>query len=80
MNLSDLSQLQNLPLFNSPWFPLLLVWSMFWKGLALWRAAKGGEKVWFVFLFLINTLGILDIIYLILTRPVKETPLVDSQK
>ncbi|MCL5004292.1 MAG: DUF5652 family protein [Patescibacteria group bacterium] len=69
MNLSDLSNLQNIPLFNSPYFPLLLVWSLFWKGLALWRAAGNREKVWFIFLFLINTLGILDIVYLILTKP-----------
>ena len=69
VNLSDFSQLQNLPLFNSPIFPLLLVWSLIWKGLAMWRAAKNGEKAWFVFLFLINTFGILDIIYLVLTRP-----------
>jgi hypothetical protein len=72
MNVSDLSQLQNLPLFSSPWFPLLLAWSLFWKGLALWRAAKAGEKIWFVLLFMINTFGILDIIYLVLTRPTKS--------
>jgi len=54
--------------FNSPWFLLVLAWSLFWKGLALWRSAHKGEKVWFVFLFVVNTLGILDIIYLLLTR------------
>ena len=72
MNLSDLSQIQNLPLFNSPYFPLLILWSLIWKGLALWRAANNREKVWFILLFVVNTFGILDIIYLILTRPAKE--------
>ena len=72
VNLSDLSQIQNLPLFNSPYFPLLILWSLIWKGLALWRAANNREKVWFILLFVVNTFGILDIIYLILTRPAKE--------
>ncbi|HKC04884.1 MAG TPA: DUF5652 family protein [Patescibacteria group bacterium] len=42
----------------------LLVWSLFWKGWALWKAAKNDSKGWFVALLLINTLGILDILYI----------------
>lgn len=50
------------------WFPFLLlaIWSIIWKGLALWRAAGRGEKKWFVFLLILNTAGILEIIYLFL--------------
>ena len=43
---------------------LLLAWTIAWKGLALWRAAKNDSKVWFVVLLLVNTLGILEILYL----------------
>ncbi len=46
---------------------LLLVaalWSIVWKGFALWRAAQRGDKKWFVALLVINTLGILEILYL----------------
>jgi UDP-N-acetylmuramyl pentapeptide phosphotransferase/UDP-N-acetylglucosamine-1-phosphate transferase len=46
-------------------FAVLLIWVMVWKGLALWHAARRGEKVWFVILLLVNTLGILEIIYLL---------------
>lgn len=46
------------------WFILLLVWSLVWKGLALWRAAQRGETVWFIVFLLVNTAGILEIIYL----------------
>ncbi len=42
----------------------LIVWSLFWKGWALWRAAKNDSKVWFIVLLIINTLGILEILYL----------------
>ncbi len=39
------------------------VWSIPWKGLALWRAARLERKWWFITLLIINTAGILDIIY-----------------
>lgn len=42
----------------------VIVWSSFWKGLALWHAAKRDEKWWFIALLLINTVGILEICYL----------------
>ena len=43
---------------------VLVLWSVVWKGLALWRAAKRGEKIWFVVFLLVNTAGILEIVYL----------------
>lgn len=43
---------------------LAAIWTMPWKGVALWRSAKRGEKIWFVVLLLANTLAILDIIYI----------------
>lgn len=42
---------------------ILIVWSLIWKGLALWRAARNGAKIWFVVLLVVNTVGILEIIY-----------------
>ena len=43
---------------------LLLVWSLYWKARALWRAARKDDKLWFVALLIINTAGILEILYL----------------
>ena len=43
---------------------LLIVWSLIWKGLALWKAARTGSKVWFVVFLIVNTIGILEILYL----------------
>lgn len=45
---------------------LLMVWSVIWKGIALWKAGRNGHKVWFVVLFLVNTLGILEMVYIFL--------------
>ncbi|MEK7154085.1 MAG: DUF5652 family protein [Patescibacteria group bacterium] len=42
----------------------VLIWSLIWKGLALWKSARRGANVWFVILLLVNTVGILDILYL----------------
>ena len=50
---------------------VLVAWSLVWKGLALWRAAKRGEKIWFIVFMLVNTLGILEIIYLFLVTGAK---------
>ncbi len=47
---------------------ILLVWELVWKGLALWKAGRRNEPVWFVVLLVINTAGVLPIIYLLLKR------------
>ena len=51
---------------NLPPFILVLatIWMLVWKGLGLWRAVKLGQKKWYIVLLLLNTAGILEIIYL----------------
>jgi methionyl-tRNA synthetase len=43
---------------------LIVVWGLVWKGFALYRAGKQNQPGWFVALFLINTVGVLEILYL----------------
>ena len=54
------------------WFlllvPILVLWNLAWRGTALWRSARRNQPVWFVFLIVLNTVGILPIIYLLVTR------------
>ena len=38
------------------------------KGFVLWRASKNNHKIWFVAVLFLNTLGIVEIIYLLLDR------------
>jgi len=43
---------------------LIVLWTLFWKGYAVWTAVKNDQKGWFVAVLVFNTLGILEIIYL----------------
>lgn len=43
---------------------LAIAWTIPWKGLALWKAAKKDHKKWYIALILLNTLGILEILYI----------------
>ena len=45
-------------------FVVLAIWSLIWKGIALWKAARNSAKVWFVVLLIFNTVGILEILYI----------------
>ncbi len=50
-------------------FALLMVWTLFIKGYALWHAARHEQKWWYIALLVVNTFGILEIVYLIWFRP-----------
>lgn len=54
-----------------PFMAVLILWGLFWKGLALWHSARRVESWWFVILLLINTAGILEIIYLFAVAKLK---------
>ncbi len=45
-------------------FVVVALWSVIWKGFALYRAGSLRDRGWFIALFVINTVGILDILYL----------------
>ena len=52
-------------------FALLVIaaWTLIWNGLGLWQAAKNKQKVWFIVILVLNTIGLLPIIYLIWFKP-----------
>lgn len=54
------------------WLLILIIWQMVWKGLALWKAGNNKKATWFIVLFIVNTLGILDIIYLFAVKHAKD--------
>lgn len=48
------------------------VWTLAIKGYALWQASKSDQKYWFVAMLVLNTFGILEIVYLLFFRPKNE--------
>lgn len=57
-----------------PWWliGLIVLWTLPWKGLALYKSARNGQKGWFIVLLLVNTLAILEILYLKFWQKKKE--------
>ncbi len=53
---------------DNPLFYLLIAWAVIWKGIALWHAARNKQLVWYIALLVVNTVGILEIVYLIFFR------------
>jgi methionyl-tRNA synthetase len=60
---SQMAGLLGIPLYQ---LALVLVWSLVWKGFALWKAARKKHLTWFIVLLVVNTLGILEILYIFL--------------
>ena len=49
---------------NSYIFIILGIWELVWKGLALWTASQNKQRNWFIAILILNTVGILPIVYL----------------
>jgi hypothetical protein len=47
-------------------FITAVIWTLLWKGLALWKSAKKGHLIWFIVILLVNTLGLVEILYVYL--------------
>jgi hypothetical protein len=45
-------------------FIVIVAWSLGWKGAALWKAARNNQLYWFSAFMVVNTIGILEIIYI----------------
>lgn len=57
-------QITNNPSIDLTILLIVFIWVMVWKGAALWVAAKKDSKKWFIALLILNTLGILEILYI----------------
>jgi hypothetical protein len=52
---------------------LMLFWTLPWKGVALWKAARHNQKAWYVAMLILQTLGILEIFYVFLFQKDKNS-------
>ncbi len=61
-----LSAISYLPFLMVPTvFIILLLWELIWKGFALWHSAKNGQKYWFIVVLVVNSFGLVPLIYLV---------------
>ena len=55
-------------MYNTQYFNIILlvlaIWTIPWKGYALWISAKNGQRKWFIVMLILNTVGILEIFYI----------------
>jgi hypothetical protein len=62
-------------IFSSmPAMLLILAWTLPWKGVALWKAARNGAKWWYIVLLVINTMAILEILYIFIFSKKSQAP------
>ena len=46
------------------WMIPLIIWSITWKAIDIWKAARNRQLGWFLVLFIINSAGLLPILYI----------------
>lgn len=51
-------------LANNTFILLTLIWTLPWKGVALWKASRNEQKGWFIAILLTNTFALLDALYI----------------
>lgn len=56
--------LKDIMIDNTQIIVLIALWTLPWKGFALWKASRNGAKKWFIALLILNTLAILEILYI----------------
>ncbi len=51
-----------------PFIIILAIWEITWKLIAMWKAGRNNHLGWFIAIALINTAGILPIVYIMLNK------------
>ncbi len=52
----------------------LVILDLILKGFALYKSARKGQTIWFVALLLVNSMGILPLVYILFNQDQKEAP------
>lgn len=51
---------------------ILSIWDGVWKLIALWKSARNNHLPWFICIAIINSVGILPIVYILMHRDRRE--------
>ncbi len=63
-NLTSSAAMPQLPIGFFVVLGIILIYSVILKGIALWKAARNGQKNWFIIMLIVNTAGILELLYI----------------
>lgn len=69
MALTDLSIQLGIPVWA---MFILIIWALVWKGFAMWKSARLNKPIWFTAILIINTFGILEILYIFVFSKLKS--------
>lgn len=47
---------------------IVAIWDSVWKLIGLWKSARNNHLAWFICIAIINTLGILPIVYILMNN------------
>lgn len=69
---------------------IIIIWELAWTGLACWKSARKSNPIWFILFLVLNTVGILEILYIFVfselgkpskpSKPKKPKPVKKSGK
>ena len=60
-----------------PLIIILVIWEAVWKLIAMWKAGRNNDLAWFICIALVNTIGILPIVYIIMQRKKSKSDATD---
>jgi len=46
------------------WLIPLMIWELIWKGVGMWKAGRNNQLPWFIAILIVNSVGILPILYI----------------
>ena len=67
-------QLQSMLPWLIPAIIILAIWDSVWKLIAMWKAGRNNHLAWFICIAVINTIGILPIIYILIQKKNNNMP------
>lgn len=63
--MENLNEIVKNIVIEKPWLIPLFIWLIIWKMIALWKSARNNHLIFFIVVMFLNTLGILEIGYLL---------------
>ncbi|MDP2386488.1 MAG: DUF5652 family protein [Bacteroidota bacterium] len=70
--MNELIELKNTIARFFPVIIILVIWEVVWKLIGLWKSARNKHLGWFIIIAIINSMGVLPIIYILRNRKQKK--------